>query len=73
MRVGDSVRIYENDNFFIEGKIERIAYMEHPYQIRVDWGDFVSYYLAEELMLEHRDGVWSWRPPHEGKVISSKV
>ncbi len=68
MKVGDSVRVYESDGFFIEGKIHCVIPDSH---IQVDWGEFISYYGAGELKLEHRDGVWSWQPPHVGTILSS--
>ena len=75
MKIGDSVRVYENDNLFIEGKIVKLipaTTMKYA-AIEVDWDEFICYYRPVDLTLEHKEGVWSWRPPHTGVLKSSKV
>ena len=74
-KIGDSVRVYENDYLFIEGKIVKLipeTTMKFA-AIEVDWGEYVCYYHPNDLTLEHRDGDWSWLPQHSGVVIRQKV
>ncbi|MEE9573713.1 MAG: hypothetical protein V3W20_11740 [Candidatus Neomarinimicrobiota bacterium] len=69
MKIHDSVRLYENDNLFIEGKILSFTLLDGKIvSIEVDWKEYISIYNPEDLELEHRDGVWSWRPLTEGIV-----
>lgn len=75
MRIGDSVRVYESNNYFLEGKIVKLI-PETTMKcaaIEVDWDEFKCYYRPDDLKLEHVDGVWSWRPTHAGVLMSSKV
>lgn len=67
MKIGDSVRVYETNDRFYEGKIICIISQD---EIHVDWEEWRSCYTIDELELEYREGKWSWRPLHEGKIIS---
>ncbi len=70
MKVGDSVRVYENEDRFLEGKIYCITFQYGKIKhVKVDWDEFKSYYTEEQLELEYKEGTWSWRPLHEGIIF----
>ncbi len=70
MKVGDSVRVYESEDHFLEGKIYCITLQNGKIKhVKVDWDEWKSYYTEEELELEYKEGTWSWRPLHEGIIF----
>lgn len=68
MKIGDVIRLYENDFSFYEGKIIEI----NGDKIYVDWGEWISQYTYNDFKHEFRDGSWSWRPLNEGNIVVIK-
>ncbi len=74
IKIGDSVRIYKNDNYFLEGKI--LGYTSKDgqmVQVEIDWNEHYSIHKPEDLELEYREGVWSWKILNEGIIRSEPL
>ena len=57
MKVGDSVRVYDADDRFYEGRITCVISEKRKIkQIQVDWDEWRSWYTVDELELEYKEG-----------------